>query len=295
MDRRKKRKLVPYLFLSPIFILIFAFAIYPLIFMIHVSMLDYNLMYTKFEEAPFVGGRNYVDILTSTFFWKNTMWIQLLYSGSCVLIELILGLALAAIAAEELKGFRVIRLLFILPVLMAPISVGYAWRYMMEPSIGLINYFIRDLLGINLTPMWNTSAYTSMISVILVDVWQWTPFMFLIFLAGIMSLPAEPFEAATIDGASGLQKFRHLTLRMLRPVIIIAVLIRLMDTIKFIDVIYALTTGGPAQTTETFTYAILRETNVKFWISTGSALGLILLIILNIITTILFRYLKWKE
>lgn len=264
--------------------------------MVYASTLNWNLLYSKFWESAFVGAQNYIDTLTDPFFWTNSMRVTLTYSASCIIIEFVLGLALAVIAAQELKGFKTIRLILLLPVLMAPISVGYIWRYMMEPSIGLINYFIENWLGVAQTqaPMWNTSASSSMLSVILVDVWQWTPFMFIIFLAGLLSLPREPLEAATIDGASEWQKFTTITLRMFRPVIIITVLIRLMDTIKFLDVIYALTTGGPAQSTETFTYAIFRETNQTFWVSTGSAMAAILLVLLNIITMAFFRYLKWE-
>ena len=291
---RISRRILTLLLIAPTLAVVLSVTIFPLFYAAWTSLLDWNLLYTPFGSAPFVGGANYLTILENPFFWRTNMLVTVLYSAGSTGIEFLAGLGLAILlAAAKPRGEKIFRVIFVMPILMAPIAVGYIWKYMMEPSIGLVNFFLRSLSLP--APMWNTSASTSLISVILVDAWQWTSFTFLIFLAAIYALPAEPYEAASIDGASTWSKFRFITLRLLTPIIIIVVLIRLMDTMKFIDVIYAMTTGGPAQTTEILAYYIFKQTFQTFWISVGAAGSFILLLIVNIFANVFIRYLPWER
>lgn len=288
--RRIRGKLtLPFFLLAPTFFLIFIFAIFPLVYAIGVSTLNYSWLY-GWEAARFVGAKNYTDLLTSDFFWKNTMFVTAFIGIGSVSVSLIVALALALAASQEIKGVRAYRLTILIPVLMSVVSVGFLFRYIFEPTIGLANFILK---GIGLPPGQYYTAYgESLPTIVAIDIWQWTPFLFLILLAGVNSLPREPFEAADIDGASMWQKFRYLTLPMLRRVIIIAVLLRLMDSLKFVGLIYTVSGGGPAQSTENLAFWIFRKFFVFYDVSQALAASLILLVIVNILSTLFIRQMR---
>ena len=218
------------------------------------------------------------------------------FVSASVSSQLILGFAMALlINRPHIKGIGVVRTLIILPMSITPIVVGLMWRILYNPSFGLINAFL-GLLGI-VGPEWLGSKDTALLSVILVDIWQWTPFMFLMMTAGLQSLPAEPFEAALVDGASGFQILRLITLPLMKPIILVAVLFRIIDGFKVstFDSIFIMTKGGPGSITQTLNiYAFLTGFE---WFNLGyaSAMVVFTLVLLTIIGRLFLRMGVFRE
>jgi multiple sugar transport system permease protein len=198
--------------------------------------------------------------------------------------SLVFGLGLALLFDRELHGMVLWRSLLIVPMVVTPVSIGLTWRMMYSDQTGVINFALGQL-GLP-RPLWIESPDTALVSVILVDIWEWTPFMFLILLAGLRSLPLSPFESAKVDGASAWQRFIYLTLPMLWPVIAVAVLLRAIDALRIFDQIFIMTRGGPAQATDLFSLFLYRTGFKHAYISYAAALSWVLLIL----TTVLLVY-----
>jgi multiple sugar transport system permease protein len=212
-------------------------------------------------------------------FW-HSLQISLLFSAGAVILEFLLGLAIAMLFNRPLKFRGLLRSLFILPMVMTPVVTGLVWRVLYSPTFGLINYFT-GLLGFA-PRAWVDRASTALPALIVADVWQWTPFMFLMITAGLQSLPTEPYEAAEVDGASKWQTFRYLTIPMLRPVLLVAILLRTIESFKTFDIIFMLTRGGPGTATQTMN---LYNFYLAFeWLRPGYASALALLSLIIVIT-----------
>jgi len=240
----------PQYYLIPPLIFLFFWFIFPFLYDIYMSSMSYGL----YSSAPpqFVGAANYIRLFQSADFWM-AFGRTMAYVGICLTLELLLGLVLALILSKEGKIISVIRLVIALPILMVPVGISVVWKVMAMPSYGILEY-ITQLMGHRIAwlghPIWTN------ILIIVTEVWQWAAFVFLILLAGIVSLPKEPYEAAKIDRLSDWTVFTKITLPMLKPVIIIVCLIRALDLLKFFDPVYALTRGGVS--TETLSYYIYR-------------------------------------
>ena len=197
-------------------------------------------------DPEFVGFRNFERILTDDGFWHNVSVTARFAIGATV-VETVLGVAIALLLARSSRVSRVLERFLILPLMVAPIIATIMWRLMMQPSVGILNYILSPLgLG---DLAWTDTPVMAMLSVILIDVWIYTPFVALLVLAGLRSLPRAPFEAASVEGAGFWFTFRNLTLPMLWPYILVAVIFRFMDSLKVFDVIFALTGGGPGDAT----------------------------------------------
>lgn len=189
----------------------------------------------------FIGFEHYVSILTDSDFWlaaKNTVF----FIAVCLVSEFVLGLGMALLLSKEFKGIGIIRILYTIPILLPPISIAIIWRLMLFPGMSVVDY----LLGFFGVPKiaWFGGGWPSYLAIIVIDVWQWAPFVALILLAGLLALPAEPYEAARIDGAKPTQIFFNIVLPMLKPIILVVLTLRFLDLIKFFDPIYAVVTGG---------------------------------------------------
>jgi multiple sugar transport system permease protein len=235
----------------------------------------------------FVGLGNYVDMLTKDpNFWtimKNTL-VQVFGTVS---LQVVGGLALALLFAREMRGNRIARSLLMVPMMATPVVIGVIWRFMVNPDFGIINYLL-SVLGIA-GPDWLGKPALAMATIIAADVWLSTPFVTIIIIAGITSLPKEPFEAAKLDGASAFQSFIYITFPLLSPVIWVAVMFRLIDAFKRFDSIYIMTAGGPGNSTETLNlYAYNRAFS---YLDTGyaSALAMFLFIIIAILSVFTIR------
>ena len=244
-DRPPQRGL-PYLLSLPALLALIGI-LYPFILGVYYSFTNYNL--TTSDNIEWVGLKNYIQIFSETEFWK-AFEITFIFALSVVIIELSLGLSVAMMLNHPFPGVQVLRALLIIPMMIPPIVSALMWKVILLPTNqGVLNYFL-SFMGIG--PIaWLGDSGTALISLIIIDVWIYSPFAILIFIAGLQSLPKEPYEAARVDGASGWFVFRKLTLPLLAPNIVLITLFRLIDSLKVFDIIYATTKGGPASSTAT--------------------------------------------
>lgn len=280
------RTWAPYLVMLPTLLFLFSISILPLLYSLVVSFLRYNLMDP--EPPSFAGLRNFQLLIESPNFW-NSLWVTTQFVAIAVTVEFLLGLGLALVLSRDVPGVRMFRSLILVPLALAPIVVGLLWRFMLGTEYGLINNVI-TLVGLPRTDFLSNTR-VALIVIALVDVWQWTPFMFLILLAGVQALPLEPFEAAAIDGASRWQTLRYITLPLLRYPILVALLLRTIDAFRVYDLIFMMTRGGPINVTDTLSWHIYNIGFRNFNMSYASALSWIMLIIVTIVVSIFVRLL----
>jgi len=237
----------------------------------------------------FVGLNNYLRAFKDPLFLK-AFGVSLKYTIGAVTFEFLIGLGVA-LMLNRLKGFgKKILTISLLPMMLTPIIVGLMWRFMFNYDMGIINFFIAAL-GLKPIPFLAIKQ-TAMLSLIAVDVWQWSPFITLLMYSGLQALPKEPYEAAQIDGASTIQMFFQITLPSLRNIIIISVLIRGMDALREYDKIFTMTYGGPANATETASFYIYRQGFKFFDIGYAAAGSYILLVIIIVVANILLARMK---
>jgi len=289
-QHRQRRVWVPYIVMLPTLLFLFAISIVPLVYSLVVSFLRYNLMDP--EPARFVGLRNFQLIFTSPDFW-NSLAVTLGFVIMAVGAEFLIGLALALVLSRDVPRIGIFRSLILVPLSLAPIVVGLLWRFLLGTEYGIINYFITVVGLPRVDFLSNTTLALGVIA--LVDVWQWTPFMFLILLAGVQALPADPFEAAAIDGASRGQMFRYITLPLLRYPILVALLLRTIDSFRVYDLIFMMTRGGPINATDTLSWHIYNIGFRNFNMSYASALSWVMLIVVSIVVSVFVRLLLERK
>jgi len=268
-------------------LMLLALTIFPLAFSLILSLHKWSL--TKPGPWKFVGLLNYYEIIKDDVFWRiirNTF----VFTISAVSLQFVIGIGLANLLNKELRGEGVFRSVLVMPMMIPPILVGLIWLFMYKKDFGIINNML-SLLRID--PItWLSKPITAMPAIIIADTWQWTPFMFLLFLAGLKSLPIEIYESARIDGASSWQLFRFLTLPLLKPIILIAVIIRFMDAFRIFDKIFQLTGGGPGVSTETISLYIYRNGLRYFNMGYSTALSYLALIFIVGFSTIYMKILQ---
>jgi multiple sugar transport system permease protein len=243
---------VQYWLILPALLTMCAVLIYPLVYSLYISFFDWTI---TTPDHPFLGLRNYVEAFTNSS--SQFIFIQsIAFTVACIVLEFVIGMALALLLAREFRGRSLARTLLILPMLTAPVLAGFNFRWIFNDRFGLANQL---LIQAGFQPMaWLADANQARIAVILVTIWQGIPFMMLLFLAGLESLPITPFEAAIVDGASAWQRFLHIALPLLRPVIVVAVSLRIIDLFRTFDTIYIMTFGGPGHATELLPFYIYR-------------------------------------
>jgi multiple sugar transport system permease protein len=262
-----------YLLLAPAMIIIFFFALYPLFYAIDLSSRHVDLT-SAVGIGPKVGLKNYRFALNDDFFWSATQR-TIIFAVVAVSVEMIFGIAIAFLL-NGLRWFKgIVRGLLLLPLAAAPAAVGLIWRYMYHPDFGVYNGLM-SMFGLP-ERNWLGSTALAMPSVMVFDIWQWTPFVAIITLAGLQSLPKEPFEAAELDGASIWQIHRRITFPMLAPVLTLVFVLRSIDAIRLYDPIVMLTHGGPGTATETLTYYLYRVGLKFFRLDQASAMSILFL------------------
>uniref|UniRef100_A0A7C1FHH3 Sugar ABC transporter permease n=1 Tax=Caldilinea aerophila TaxID=133453 RepID=A0A7C1FHH3_9CHLR len=236
-----------WLFPAPAVIFIVLMMIFPLAYTLWNSFSGWSL--TAGRPNTFIGPQNYFDLMRDGRFW-NAVWNTFYFTALAMALEMTLGVAMALlIDAKEYPGKRIVTSILLLPMMATPVAVAMVWLLMFEPTAGVIN-FVLGQLGLP-KQLWIAGSATVIPSLVLVDVWEWTPLITLIVLAGLAGLPSEPFEAARVDGASYWQTLWRVTLPMLLPTISVAGLLRFIDCIKTFDIIYGMTGGGPGFNSET--------------------------------------------
>ncbi|HPT83640.1 MAG TPA: sugar ABC transporter permease [Limnochordia bacterium] len=240
-------KRIKYVFVLPALIFVLVMMVFPILYTLRLSFSQWSM--GSLTPPRWIGLRNFTSLLVQDRRFWPAVGRTFAFTIIAVVIETVLGVAIALILNRDMRGKNVIKTLFLLPMVATPVAVGMVWLLMYEPSIGVINYFLK-LLGLP-QGLWLASPAQALGSLILVDVWQWTPMITLIVLAGLAALPSEPYEAALVDGASTLQSIRLITLPLLQPTILAAMTLRAIDAFKTYDIIYTMTQGGPGYATET--------------------------------------------
>ncbi|QFT29906.1 sugar ABC transporter permease [Roseibium porphyridii] len=280
MTRRRQLispRVLPYVLSLPALIVCIGILI-PFVTAIYYSLQRYRMSQPWNREMNW--GENYVKFLTDADFW-NTLKVSLVYAGSTVVLELLLGLAIALLLKKRSRVNNFISIMLLLPLMTAPALAALMFKLMTNPNFGILSYFMQ-VIGFD-DFRWGSSPDTALFTVILVDIWVYTPFMMILLLAGLRSLPTQPFEAAALDGVPQLEQFWRITLPMLMPYILTAALFRLLDSIQQFDIIYAMTQGGPGDTLMVFQV----EAYLNFFQSTNVGRSAALLLILWAITYVL--------
>ena len=232
---------------TPSLIFIILMIIVPLGYNFALSFTDWQMSLVKAPQ--FIGLANYKNVLHDERF-LNSVWRTIVFSGIAIVIETILGVALAVLINRKFYGRRLVQALMLLPVVATPVAMGMVWQLILEPSIGIGNVIV-EALGFAPRPFLATTGFESMFWLIMIDAWEWTPMVMLMVYGGLMTIPQDPYESALIDGANKWQTFTRITLPLASSSILIAVLMRLIDVVKTYDIIYATTQGGPSFATET--------------------------------------------
>lgn len=280
-----------WILLSPSLLILGIAGLAPFFYVIYVGTQRWNI-FSKERGKFFVGVQNYRDLVFDNMF-LGTLNRTLFFSFLVVSIELVLGFILALSLMKDFKAKTFFRTIYILPVVVAPIAVGATWRLMMAQGHGPIPYLLNKFFGWE----FNTGASTTQawIAILLMDIWHWTPFVTLTLLAGLLAIPKEPIEAASVDGANRVQMYRYLILPMLLPVILITVFIRVMDSLRSMEDVYMLTNGGPGNSTTFVGLHIFRTVFGKQEYGYGSSMSLIVLYFTIVICWLLFNALTGKE
>ena len=264
---------VQYWLILPALLTMCAVLIYPLAYSLWISFFDWNITSVG---RPFLGLRNYVEALTnasSQFIFAQ----NIAFTVICIALEFVIGMALALLLSRQFIGRGLARTLLLLPMLTAPVLAGFNFRWIFNDRFGLANQL---LIQLGLQPYaWLADANLARAVIVLVTIWQGIPFMMLLLLAGLESLPASPFEAAIVDGASAWQRFLHISLPLLRPVIVVAVSLRVIDLFRTFDTIYIITFGGPGHATELLPFYIYRAAFSSGRFGFASALSYIVLVL----------------
>jgi multiple sugar transport system permease protein len=257
----------------------------PLVYLAWTSLMRIDLSMPWL--SGFAGAGNYAQMLGDPRFW-HSLWLTLIYTVSTVVLQVVLGLALALLVLRIPKGQGALRVAAILPIVLAPVVVGLFWRTLvLAPDVGLVDVVMRafDLPSYN----WLGDPELALVSVIAIHTWQWTPFAFLVMLASLSSLPPDVFEAARIDRASAWQRFRHITLPLIRPAIVIVVIMRTMIALSAFAAIFAATGGGPGTATEILNLYAYRTSFSELNLGYGAALAMVLLAITLGVSFVMFR------
>jgi len=278
-------------FVIPALVVISAVIVFPWVFTLWMSAHRWTLG----QEQSFIGFENYIRLASDARFWES-LWHTLIYTVLSVVAPLFLGTLAALVfdAQFPLRGF--LRGVFVMPMMATPVAIALVWTMMFHPQLGVLNYLL-SFVGIG--PLeWIYNQSTVIPSLVLVETWQWTPLVMLIVLGGLAAVPREPYESAEIDGANAWQKFRYLTMPMIAPFLMIAVIIRSIDAVKSFDIIYAMTQGGPGTASETINIYLYNTAFAYYDIGYGSPMAVVFFIIIVALSFVLLmvrQRSQWNE
>lgn len=274
------QRLTPYFFILPAVVMMAAGLVFPVFQALYLSFYDWKIG-TAFSDAPFVGLAHFLRMLGDENVWAS-LAVTFRFGFWTISIEMFLGVALALLLEKPIRGASVFRTLFILPLMISPVVVGLIWRYLFDARIGWINYY---LLQFGFEPqVWLGEADLAFFAIVLTDIWQWTPFIFIIVIAGLQALPSEVLEASRIDGANWWQQILFVKLPMIRTLLLIALLMRLIDIFRALEVMYILTGGGPGRATELLSLHIYNRAFETQQLGYASAISVLLILVVFVLS-----------
>jgi multiple sugar transport system permease protein len=277
---------IKWLFVGPGIIWVLAFTIFPLLYSLRLSFMKARLG----RPERFHGLENFRRAFSDYRFW-DSLEVTLLFVLVSVTLTILLGLGLALLFHRPMRGQRIFRSLFTMPLFTAPIALGYLGLTIFHEDIGAVNTVLRALGMVDL-PAWFSNVWLARLAIILVDVWQWTPFCFLVLLAGLQALPEEIYEATILDTSSGWDTFRFITFPLLLPVLFTVTILRLVEAFKVLDIPFSMTSGGPGAATQTYSFYIYLTGLRNFNAGYASALAYLLLILMLVISLFFFNRLR---
>jgi len=271
-----------WVFAMPAAAVVLLVILFPWIFTLFMSVHDWKVT----GDTPFVGLANYAKMLRDERFLyavERTLW----FTSASVVAPLLLGVWAAVCFASKFRLRGLARTLFVLPMMATPVAISLVWTMMFHPQLGVLNYI---LTSVGLPPStWVYDTTTVIPTLVMVETWQWTPLVMLIVLGGIASLPTDPYEAAILDGASAWQMFRHITLPLVWPFIMVAAVIRLIDALKTFDTIYVITLGGPGTASETINILLYQTAFAYYDLGYASAMVVVFFVLILLISLLLLR------
>ncbi|NCO21151.1 MAG: sugar ABC transporter permease [Rhodobacterales bacterium] len=274
--------LTPYAFIIPALLVMLGGLLYPVFMALYLSFYDWQIG-LPLEDADFIGMTNFARMFTDPQVWE-VLWVTLRFGFWTITIEMTLGVALALLLEKPIRGASVFRTIFILPLMVSPVVVGLIWRYLFDARIGWINYYLGAWFGID-PQVWLGDAQLAFFAIVLTDIWQWTPFIFIIVIAGLQALPSEVVEASTIDGANWWQQIFLVKLPMIKSILVIALLMRLIDVFRGMEVMLIMTGGGPGRSTELLSLHIYNRAFNTQQLGYASAISVLLIVIVFAIST----------
>ena len=286
----RQRRLNAYIMLAPCVVVLVVLAIYPMVFS-GVLSFKVDPLYNP-NVARFIGWRNYDDLFEDFRFWQSIR-LTVLWALVVVSIQMVLGFFLAILLDRKMRGAGLLRSLIIIPVFISPVAMGLTWRFIFEPVAGLANWIVNTGLGLE-KYSWLSHKDTALSTLMIVDCWQWTPFVALILLAGMQSISPEITEAARLDRIRGRAYYTRIVIPLIRPVIMVVVLIRLVDSIRIFDLNFIMTKGGPGSATlmaSVYDYTIFEQGHLGLM----AAYGFLILILINIVVAIFLNTLYRAE
>ena len=271
---------VPALFIGPALAVMAAACLYPVISAFQLSLFDWS-MGTPWSSARFVGLDGFISAFGNARVWSS-LATTLIFAAVCVTAEMVLGIALALALEHPVRGMAFFRTLFILPMMIAPIAVGLAWRYMFDAQFGLINAVL-GVFGIG-AKTWLADPTLAFVAIVIADVWQWTPFVFIMMIAALAGVDSSVIEASRIDGARWWQMTFRVKLPMVMHVIAITLMMRLIDAFRVLEVVYVLTFGGPGDSTEILALHIYKTAFVGQQLGVAAAISVLLLVVVALLS-----------
>lgn len=270
--------------LAPALIFLTLLSIWPFGYLLYASFTSYQLAIPI--PIRFVGFDNFIAVLKNARFW-NSLGVTAVFALVSVPLQLLVGLGIALLLNGLVRGRELYASILLIPMMLAPIVVGFSWNLFLNPVYGPVNSLLMGL-GLN-PPAWAQSPTWALPTLVLVDTWQWTPLVMIVLLAGLRSIPPRVYEAAKVDGSSAWQTFRHVVLPMLLPYLTVAFVLRFIDSFKVFDIIYTLTRGGPGTSTQNLAYYTYDIGFGRFEFGRAGALSLIQLVLLVVGTTIILK------
>lgn len=288
--RQRKRKRAGYTLIAPACLILLVTFVIPLVYAFIISVSDSDSVIAN--QITFVGAKNYIAVLKSDKF-QAAFFHTCFFVVTTIFFEFIIGFVVALLLYREVSGSRVFRLIFAIPLMVAPVVSGLQWRWLFADQYGVINYLL-SFLGID-APLWFTSGDTAWVTVIVANLWLATPFVILVLLAGLGGLPEELNEAAAIDGAGGWQIFWKIMLPQLKPTILVILVIRLTDAFRVYDLIYILTGGGPGGSTEVLSTYIYKRIFTDWQFGQGSAASFLVMLIICVLSFMCNKLMSREE
>ena len=273
-------RLTPYVYILPAVLVMAIGLAYPIAEAARLSFYDWG-MGTDWSTARWVGLEAFGEMLRAPQVWTS-MGVTFAFVVIAVSCEMVLGVALALFLEQPVRGMRFFRTIFVLPMMIAPICVGLIWRYLFDANFGPINQWL-SVFG--MAPRaWLADPGLAFGAMVITDIWQWTPFVLIMVLAGLQGLDHSVIEAARIDGATWWQQITRIKLPILKPILIVTLLMRMLDGFRGLEVVYVMTFGGPGQSTELFSLHIYKAAFISQKLGYSAALSILLLVIVTVLS-----------